>query len=269
LAGDFYERMENTTRALDSFIKGKAFRRAVELSRRAFPDKVVWLEEQWGDYLVDMKQRDAAINHYIEAGANCYSKAIEAALDARMWQKAVQLVDDTVVDPNVAKPYYLRVARHYQQARQLEEAERFFVKAGSAQDAVDMYTRVNKWERAHKIATRFMTEAEVGLLYVNQAVDLERNGKLKEAERLYLTVNEADLAINMYKKCRKYDHMIRLVTTYVSLPCYFSHGLLYLCTQSIPPRHSVSAHSQHWHTRQMLCVSPLDGKPISDISPLY
>ena len=66
---------------------------------------MVWLEEQWGDYLVDMKQRDAAINHYIEAGANCYSKAIEAALDARMWQKAVQLVDDTVVDPNVAKPY--------------------------------------------------------------------------------------------------------------------------------------------------------------------
>lgn len=238
----------------------------MELSRRAFPDKVVWLEEQWGDYLVDMKQRDAAINHYIEAGANCYSKAIEAALDARMWQKAVQLVDDTVVDPNVAKPYYLRVARHYQQARQLEEAERFFVKAGSAQDAVDMYTRVNKWERAHKIATRFMTEAEVGLLYVNQAVDLERNGKLKEAERLYLTVNEADLAINMYKKCRKYDQMIRLVTTYVSIPYLvvtrFNRTVVQ-CTYAYNPTSPVtpSQHTQHWHTRQMLYL-PVDGKPI-------
>jgi len=31
---------------------------------------------------------------------------------------------------------------------------------------------------------------------------------------LYLTVHEPDLAINMYKKQRKYDQMIRLVTTY-------------------------------------------------------
>ena len=39
-------------------------------------------------------------------------------------------------------------------------------------------------------------------------------GKLKQAEKLYLKVKEPDLAINMYKKARKYDDMIRLVTTY-------------------------------------------------------
>ena len=38
---------------------------------------------------------------------------------------------------------------------------------------------------------------------------LESAGKLKEAEKLYIMVNEPDLAINMYKKNRHYDQMIR------------------------------------------------------------
>lgn len=41
---------------------------AVELARGAFPAEVVKLEEAWGDYLVQQKQMDAAINHFIEAG---------------------------------------------------------------------------------------------------------------------------------------------------------------------------------------------------------
>lgn len=41
---------------------------AVELARVAFPVEVVRLEESWGDYLVQQKQMDAAINHFIEAG---------------------------------------------------------------------------------------------------------------------------------------------------------------------------------------------------------
>ena len=41
---------------------------AVELSRYAFPQDVVKLEEEWGDFLVSQKQLDAAINHFIEGG---------------------------------------------------------------------------------------------------------------------------------------------------------------------------------------------------------
>lgn len=39
----------------------------MELARLAFPGEVVKLEEAWGDHLVQQKQLDAAINHYIEA----------------------------------------------------------------------------------------------------------------------------------------------------------------------------------------------------------
>jgi len=57
-------------------------RRAVELSRRMFPREVVTLEHEWGNWLVEHKQLDAAINHFIEAGQ--YVKAIEAAIQVHL-----------------------------------------------------------------------------------------------------------------------------------------------------------------------------------------
>uniref|UniRef100_A0A8C7LHJ3 Intraflagellar transport 172 n=1 Tax=Oncorhynchus kisutch TaxID=8019 RepID=A0A8C7LHJ3_ONCKI len=90
-AGDLFEKIRNNQRALDCYRKGNAFRKAVELARVAFPADVVKLEEAWGDYLVQQKQLDAAINHYIEAG--CSSKAIEAAIGARQWKKAVHILE--------------------------------------------------------------------------------------------------------------------------------------------------------------------------------
>lgn len=62
----------------------------MELARHAFPDEVVNLEEEWGDHLADNKQLDAAINHYIEAGKTI--KALDAALHAKQWKKAVQII---------------------------------------------------------------------------------------------------------------------------------------------------------------------------------
>ena len=206
-AGEFYEEMDQLQRALDSYIKGNGFRQAVELARRNFPSQVVELQEQWGDWLVASKQVDMAINHYIEA--NCSAKAIEACLAARQWQKAAQFVEN--LDSEAARPYLKRIARHYEEAKQLDEAERFYVAAAAPKLAVEMYTKAAMWDRAHKLATSYMSEREVSMLYISQAQRMEAQGKLKEAEQLYVKVNEPDLAINMYKKQRKYDAMVRLV----------------------------------------------------------
>ena len=51
-------------------------------------------------------------------------------------------------------------------------------------------------------------------MYITQAQTLEEQGRFKEAEKLYISVQEPDLAISMYKKQRQYDHMTRLVQTY-------------------------------------------------------
>ncbi|CAK4705865.1 hypothetical protein LEN26_010812 [Aphanomyces euteiches] len=209
-AGDQFEKMEQEDRALAAFIKANAFRKAVELSRRVFPDRVMKLEEIWGDYLVSQKQMDMAINHYIEG--NVPTKAVEAALNSRQWAKAGQMVE--TLDDEIALPYYRRLARHYQDAQQYEQAERCFIKADAARDAVEMYTRANKWDAAYQVALNHMDKYETERLYVEQAHRMERQGKLKEAEKLFLTVNEPDLAINMYKNHKNYEQMIRLVTKY-------------------------------------------------------
>jgi len=206
-AGDFYERLNELQRALDSYIRGNAYRKAVELARKCFPGRVVELQEQWGDYLVSQKQIDMAINHYIEA--KVYQKAIEAALNARQYSRALQLVD--AIDPDSARPYYKQLARYYEDSRQYDLAERCFVSADQPHLAVEMHTKLGHWEVAHKIAMSYMKEGEVGLLYINQAQKLEAKGRLKEAEKLYLSVKEKDLAINMYKKHRRFDDMVRLV----------------------------------------------------------
>ncbi|KDO34175.1 hypothetical protein SPRG_01418 [Saprolegnia parasitica CBS 223.65] len=209
-AGDQFEKMEEEDRALAAYFKANAFRKAVDLSRRVFPDRVMKLEESWGDYLVSQKQMDMAINHYIEG--NVPTKAVEAALNSRQWAKAGQMVE--TLDDEIALPYYRRLARHYQDAQQYEAAERCFIKADAARDAVEMYTRANKWDAAYQVALNHMDKYETERLYVEQAHRMERAGKLKEAEKLFLTVNEPDLAINMYKNHKNYEQMIRLVAKY-------------------------------------------------------
>ncbi|MBN3325630.1 IF172 protein, partial [Atractosteus spatula] len=190
-AGDLFEKIRNYQRALDCYRKGFAFRK----------------EEAWGDYLVQQKQMDAAINHYIEAG--CSSKAIEAAIGARQWKKAVNILE--LQDDKSSMKYYLKIAQHYSSIQEYEVAERFYIKGGHIKDAIDMYTQAGQWEQAHKLAVKCMTQEDVSALYISRAQELEKQGKYKDAERLFATVDEPDLAITMYKKNKMYDDMIRLV----------------------------------------------------------
>lgn len=206
-AGDLYEQIRNHQRALDCYVKGGAFRKAVELARSAFPSEVVRLEEAWGDHLVQQKQMDAAINHFIEAG--CSVKAIEAAVAARQWKKAVHILE--LQDDPAAAKYYVKIAQYYASVQEYEVAEQLFVKGGHINDAIDMFTSAGRWEDAHKLAVKCMTEEEVRALYVTRAQELERDAKFKEAERLYATVKQPDLAITMYKKNKMFEDMIRLV----------------------------------------------------------
>lgn len=148
-----------------------------------------------------------AINHYIEAKA--YRKAIEAALNARQFPRALQLVD--AIDSDTSRPYYKQLAEHYEMSAQYDLAERCYVSADMPQAAVEMYTSQGRWEVAHKLAMSYMSEGQVGLLYISQAQKLEQQGKFREAEKLYITVKEKDLAINMYKRNRRFDDMVRLV----------------------------------------------------------
>ena len=200
-AGAFYEQLNDPSRAMDSYRKGQAYGRAVELSRRCFQGReVVELEQLWGDHLVSLKKSDEAIAHFVEAGAAL--KAVEAAIQCRQWAKAAQVVE--TLDPTEARPYYQQIAKYYEGARNYDDAERFYLRAGLPQDVVEMYSKANKWgtprdasrtgrlthtqphtshpappsttERAHRIATEHMSQAEVAMLYITQVTDAAPTG---------------------------------------------------------------------------------------------
>lgn len=65
-----------------------------------------------------------------------------------------------------------------------------------------------------KIATNYLTKQEVTELYSDQARLLEQQGRYKEAEKLYITISEPNQAIQMYKRIKNYDQMVRLIKEY-------------------------------------------------------
>jgi intraflagellar transport protein 172 len=209
-AGEMFEKVRMHQRALEAYRKGKVYRRARDLARGSFPNEVVNLEEEWGDHLASQKQWDKAIEHFIEAGRSV--KAIEAAIQSKQWNKAVQIVE--MQEDSVAVRYFRQIAQHFASINNYESAERYYVKAGVPQDAVDMYVASNMWEQAHKLAVTCMKPEDIATLYISQAKGMESEGRYREAERLYVIVNEPDLAINMYKTIKQYDNMVRLVAVH-------------------------------------------------------
>lgn len=53
---------------------------------------------------------DAAINHFIEAG--CTIKALDAAVSARQWKKAVHIIK-VIDDVETVKTYYNTIASYF------------------------------------------------------------------------------------------------------------------------------------------------------------
>ena len=58
-------------------------------------------------------------------------KAAEAAIMARQWSKAVQIVD--MLNPSQAVEHYQLLAAHFASSRELSMAEKYFLKADMAQ----------------------------------------------------------------------------------------------------------------------------------------
>ncbi|KAJ1511508.1 hypothetical protein HMI54_000768, partial [Coelomomyces lativittatus] len=80
-AGDFQLLLGYHEVALNAYVKGHCFKSAIDIARTHFPSQVLSLEEKWGDYLVSIHQREAAIHHYIEANKSL--KALETAIAAK------------------------------------------------------------------------------------------------------------------------------------------------------------------------------------------
>lgn len=87
-----------------------------------------------------------------------------------------------------------------------------------------MYGSAGQWEKAQKLASQYLDPDEVADMFVKQAESLENDGKYRDAEKLYLSVDAADLAIAMYKRAEQYDNMVN-IKKYLLLICRMSDDL--------------------------------------------
>ncbi len=133
-------------------------------------------------------------------------------MQARQWSKAVQILE--LQDPSESGQYYQQIAEHYSSIKDYHSAEEYFLKSGLVKETMNMYIKADHWEEAHPHAQNCMEEEDIHTMYVGHGQELEEEGKLREAEKLYVVVGEHDLAISMYKKAKQYDPMTRLVALY-------------------------------------------------------
>lgn len=194
--------------AIDYYRKGNVFARAIEMARNISPEEVTTLEEEWGDWLVGRRQPDASISHYIEAGATV--KALQAAVTAKQWRKAVQIAR-VLDEPDEIKHYAETLSKHLSQTGNIADAEQILLRAGMYKEAVDLLNGHGQWEKAYDIAERYLGKNIVREMFIEMATKLEEEKKYRDAEKIFLTINEPDLAISMYNRLEQYESMIRLV----------------------------------------------------------
>ncbi|RWS06825.1 Wimple/ift172-like protein [Dinothrombium tinctorium] len=199
--------INNITEALNCYIKAKAYNKAIDLARKEFPDEVVRLENQYAEYLLN-EARDpaAAVSHFIEAGKT--ERAVEAAIKGGQFERAAEIA--AILD-TLSPVYGKQIGDYYASIDQLNTALEIYLSCGCVKEAVTLLNNRGQYNRAYKLAKKLMDPDEAKEMYANIAKSLENEGKLKEAERIYLTCDDADSAISMYKSRKQYDSMIKLV----------------------------------------------------------
>ncbi|KAL0220860.1 hypothetical protein RCL1_000714 [Eukaryota sp. TZLM3-RCL] len=221
VAGKLLESAEQFSDALKCYVTGHNYDEAIRLAKTRFPASVGELYSKFGVYLLENHQPRIATSHFLEAKQTILASYAE--LKAGNLEKSLEYLEkstrSSIPIPSslsfITPSYlYVSIAEKFEQQGQLGRADTLYSKAGFPERAVEMYTRLSLWEEAHRSALNYMKEEDVRKLYVDHANNLARNGKSKEAEKLFLTVNQPDLAINMYKVAKDYESMIRLIKAY-------------------------------------------------------
>ena len=93
----------------------------------------------------------------------------------------------------------------------MDQAEKFYLKSDEPILCLSMYIRYNKWDKAEQLVKKYLQTEYHKQLISQEAENFEKNGRLKEAEKLYLLAEDYDVAITMYMENKQYDNMLRLV----------------------------------------------------------
>ena len=194
-------------KALNCYIKDKAFSEAIALARKEQPEIIVQLHEQWGDSLMENHEYETAINHYVEARS--VEKAAKACISMRDWGRAVQL-SESLSGPHAGE-FGKQLAFKLKDAGCLGLAEKQFIKWGLLNDAVEMRLGCCGFEEAERICREQNIDKETKeTIFIKEADRLAGLDQFKRAEEILLGLNLKERAGKMYKQRGMWRQMLRL-----------------------------------------------------------
>ena len=159
--------------------------------------------------LTDANDPSGAVNHFIESGRT--DRALEAAIQAQQYDRAVEIA--AILD-TIPAHFGKKIGAYFAAKDQTDTAVEVYLNSGCIREAIALLNSVGQYSRAYKLARKLMDPSEAKEMYESIAKSLETDGKYKEAERIYITSDDVDSAISMYKTAKQYEPMIRLVKQY-------------------------------------------------------
>ena len=144
-SGELFEEMGQHQNAIDSYRKSKCFSNAILIAKKNNINITNELEEEWGEFLLEKKEYENAISHFLEAGAK--EKAVKVFIHLKQWEKVIELVNNLEnVNPLILKT----IGNHFEKDFQYDKAEEYFIKAGELMKAFNMYINSEKFVKKEK-----------------------------------------------------------------------------------------------------------------------
>lgn len=205
--GEIHLYRDKRRKALNAFIKGNHFAKAVQLARKEQPEIVVGLHEKWGDWLRGQGELEEAVHHFIEARS--VIKAVESSLDAGDWAGAIRLAEGLRGEEETR--FRADIGRRLRERGHYSLAEKQLVKAGLTEEAVKMWLSAGRFTDAERLCkeTR-LQQKQTRELFCAHAESMAEEGRLEDAEKVFLSLSLSDEAIRMYKRHSRWADMLRL-----------------------------------------------------------
>ncbi|MFH4973753.1 hypothetical protein AB6A40_000462 [Gnathostoma spinigerum] len=223
LASEFEERGDFKS-AEEQYLKAKDWKAAVNMYRAAekWADAYriakqeggesvqkqvlfLWAKSMGGDSAVKLLQKFNLLDESIDFA--CDNGAFDFAFELCRLGAKSRL-------PSV----HLKLALQLEEEGQLENAEKHYLEAGKAREAIDMYMRENDWESAERIAKQHCAEALMDI-YIGRAREAIEQKDFHSGERYLLRANRADIILRYYKDLEMWPDAIRIARDY--LPTLF------------------------------------------------
>lgn len=230
--------------ALELYLRGCDFKAALELAKRVDSNRIVEIENLFGQYLMKeysdsrLSRREAlkAIDHFVAADE--LTGALEAAITLKEFHRAHELLqqinsgDLSESTATKLKDCSMLVAEHFIAANETKDAVEVLLIGQHYKQVVDLYLKLGNFEEAFKVSSesihkdRAEAEAEFNLIAENMIA----SGSLQEAEEIYLLLDKPDLAMEMYRRSKKYTKMLDIVKRF--FPDLLESNLLMLAKES-------------------------------------